>query len=358
MAKPRKNHDRFHCYKITCIPNKKGYVGIASNGVAARWRQHKHDATKGANTPLHSAIRKYGPKNFVLEILAETDTWEDICEIEKKMIQEHNTLTLNGLGYNVSTGGEGPYGVKRSEKTKRKLSQITKQWLSEDPARIEHLRNLAKKQMSDPKNREISREGARKMWRDPQLYKNSKKALEEYWNTEDAQEIRRRNQKKVMSRPGMREHLRQKAIEQMKNPENREKSRRGALKQWQNKEFQEKMRVQMKRVARKNWENEEYRSKMKRLTSKPVMVKGTRYNSLEEAAAELDIRSNSLCYRLKSPNFSDYYYLPPSRYVIVNNIKYSSVNAAAKANGISHPVCLRRLKDPNFPEYQIVEEDD
>jgi hypothetical protein len=68
MAKPDLTRKRyFHCYKITCTINGKGYIGIASNGVKSRFAQHKHDANKGNDTPLHAAIRKYGVEISLLK---------------------------------------------------------------------------------------------------------------------------------------------------------------------------------------------------------------------------------------------------------------------------------------------------
>lgn len=354
MAKPNLTRKRyFHCYKITCTINGKGYIGIASNGPKRRFIQHKHDAKKGAKTPLHAAIRKYGTENFAIEVIAKTTNWEDICKIEREMIAINDTLTQNGRGYNVSSGGEGPFGVKRSKETRKKLSKITKRWLAEDPSRLENLKKVGKKQATKPGQKELSREGAKQAWQRPGYREKVSKRVK-IWAREN-KELMSENQKQVMARPGVRENLKKKAKEQMIDPKNRELSKNGALKQWQNSEFKEKMTRQMKTTAKQNWENPKYRARMKKISCKPIIADGNFYSSLEDAANALGVKSNTICTRLKNPNFPDYYYLPPQRYLLINNIQYPSINAAAKSLGISNAVCKRRLESKDFAEYTLVE---
>jgi group I intron endonuclease len=354
MGKPDMTRNAyFHCYKITCVINGKGYIGIASNGTKRRFIQHKHDARKGADTPLHAAIRKYGEDNFQIEVIAKSTDWDEICNIEREMIASHNTLTQHGKGYNISTGGEGPFGVKRSGETRRKLSKIAKQWLAGDPSRIKHLEEVGREQAAKPGQKELSRAGAKQAWNRPDY---REKAIERArkWAQEN-KELMIKNQKEVMARPGTRDNLRKKAKKQMEDPKNRELSKDGALKQWQNKEFKEKMTHRMKSTAKKNWETPEYRSRMKIISCKPIIAGGQYYTSLEEAAIALNVKSNTICTRLKNPNFPDYYYLPPKRYLLINGNEFPSINAAAKSLGISNAVCQRRLESKDYPEYVLVD---
>jgi group I intron endonuclease len=344
----------FYCYKLTCTINDKGYIGIAVGGVKRRFIQHKHDAKRGALTPLHQAMRKHGPENFVLEIIGKADSWEEICSLEQEMIAKDNTLARNGRGYNVATGGQGPYGVERSPETRQKLSRITKRWMEEDPTRIEKLKEIGRQQMQDPEQREISRQGALEAWRRSDYREVQSRRVKEWAKANRDSMIK--NQREVMARPGSKENLRLKGKDQMKKPLNRELSKKGALKQWQNPSFKEKMTQQMREVGRKNWQNQEYKERMKQIGSKPIIAASKHYPSLEEAANALGVKANTICGRLKNPNFPDYYYLPLKRYVIVDGVQYPSVNAAAKAVGISNAVCLRRIYSEDFPEYQIVDD--
>jgi group I intron endonuclease len=354
MAKPDTKRKRyFHCYKITCTINGKVYIGIASNGAKRRFIQHKHDAKKGATTPLHAAMRKYGIDNFTIEVLGKTTDWDEACQFERDMILKFNSLTQNGHGYNVSTGGEGPFGVRRSEETRQKLRKITKGWLAEDPDRLRHLIEVGKKQAAEPAQKEISRRGAKDAWKRPGYRKKVSERVTKWAKENKA--LMSANQMQVMARPGMRENLRKKAKVQMKDPKNRELSRIGALKQWENEEFREKMFHQMKQVSKRNWKDPEYRKKMKKVNSKPIIANGEYYSSLEDAAKAFGVKANTICTRLKNPNFPQYYYLPPQRYLLINDIKYPSFNAAAKSLGISNAVCKRRIENKDFPEYILVE---
>lgn len=103
----------FHAYVITCHVNGRRYVGITSRGVAARWASHLHDSRKAKKSLLITrAIAKYGAESFDVEEVCCATSWADICALETALIQQHGTRVPNG--YNVSLGGAGPFGVKRT----------------------------------------------------------------------------------------------------------------------------------------------------------------------------------------------------------------------------------------------------
>lgn len=345
---------RFYCYKLTCLINGKCYIGIVAGSPQRRLNQHRNAARSGARTPLHQAMRKHGFENFVLEVLTEAPSSEEVCDFEREFIKKYGTLAKNGRGYNLATGGQGPFGVERDSATREKLRRITKRWLEEDPTRLERLVEAGRRQASDPRQREISRQGAREAWQRPG-YREAVSQRVKAWAAKN-KEAMSKNQKEVMARPGTREILSGKAKAQMRDPHNRELSRQGALRQWEDEAFRGKMGKQMQDVGRRNWKDPHYRQKMREACSKPVVAAGVRYASLNEAASALGIRPNSLIYRLKNDRYPDYYYERQRKYVMVAGVKYPSVNAAAKALDITHPICLRRIRSPDFPEYQIVDE--
>lgn len=93
-------------YKITNKVNGKIYIG-QSIDILKRWYDHKYKSfyenDVSYNSPIHSAIRKYGVQNFIFEIIEECN--ENVLdELEIKYIQQYNSLVPNG--YNVSTGGQ------------------------------------------------------------------------------------------------------------------------------------------------------------------------------------------------------------------------------------------------------------
>ena len=118
-------------YKATCIITNKSYIGQAKKhqgkfdnkwGYEKRWNSHIKEALKSKSdhcSYLNNAIRKYGYKNFTLELVDEADTKELLDELEKKYIQQFNTMVPDG--YNLDSGGNKGYIV--SEQTKLKISK-------------------------------------------------------------------------------------------------------------------------------------------------------------------------------------------------------------------------------------------
>jgi len=148
----------FYCYKITNTINSKVYIGITSD-IKKRWREHKC-TSKTSGKPLYRAIRKYGLSKFTIFELCSMTDWEAIAQYEIDTIAKHQSTDMS-KGYNLSEGGEGAYGVKRTKAQIEAQKLRASKWSQEN---IKYLTDCAKKQMSDPKNRELSRQGAIKQW--------------------------------------------------------------------------------------------------------------------------------------------------------------------------------------------------
>lgn len=90
-------------YKITNMINNKIYIG-QSIDPNHRFISHCSRANNDSdNSPIHTAIKKYGKENFVLDIIEWT---EDYNNRERYWIQKLNSLSP--FGYNVAKGGEEP----------------------------------------------------------------------------------------------------------------------------------------------------------------------------------------------------------------------------------------------------------
>ena len=90
-------------YKIVNIVNGKIYVGQSVNPKKRFVSHCSRSKNKSDNSPIHSAIRKYGKENFKLEIIE----WaEDYNNREKYWIQKLNSKVP--FGYNITDGGEDP----------------------------------------------------------------------------------------------------------------------------------------------------------------------------------------------------------------------------------------------------------
>lgn len=109
----------------------------------------------GSGSLIKKAIKKYGIENFVKEILEENVAKEELSIREMFWIQKLNTKLPNG--YNLTEGGEGTLGIKRTksqiEKHRKaiigkKLSEETRKKMSKahkgKKLSIEHVMNLTK----------------------------------------------------------------------------------------------------------------------------------------------------------------------------------------------------------------------
>jgi hypothetical protein len=93
------------------------YIGIGTQKRRAysQYKRSKH---------WHSVVNKAG---HTVELLHEDIDWNTACEIEKELIKLHGRKDL-GLGtlVNMTDGGDGRFGAKASEETKKKMSQSRK----------------------------------------------------------------------------------------------------------------------------------------------------------------------------------------------------------------------------------------
>lgn len=85
-------------YKITNLVNNKVYIGQSARGVRERFTRHINDAMSDRlDTHFARAIRKYGPENFVVEVIDTADTQDELNQKEQYWIREHDSIRH---GYN------------------------------------------------------------------------------------------------------------------------------------------------------------------------------------------------------------------------------------------------------------------
>lgn len=92
-------------YKITNNINQKVYIGKTTSSIQERWEEHKREACKdrAENRPLYKAIKKYGIKNFSIELIETCDILE-LSNREIYWIEEYHSFSN---GYNATLGGDG-----------------------------------------------------------------------------------------------------------------------------------------------------------------------------------------------------------------------------------------------------------
>lgn len=106
---------------IAISPSNKKYVGVTSQNTNERWKEHTQRARENRVGALYNAIRKYGVESFMKFTLFESDDWGILCEKEKELIIENNTMYPNG--YNLTSGGEGAPGMVVSEDARKRMSE-------------------------------------------------------------------------------------------------------------------------------------------------------------------------------------------------------------------------------------------
>jgi group I intron endonuclease len=111
-------------YKVTNNINDMIYIGITSKSLEKRWCLHQNWMRWKKPYGLHTAMKELGAQNFSIEHIASAKTFEDLKVLEKKLIQQYNSLYPNG--YNKTLGGQGSLGYKHTEQTKKIISQKRK----------------------------------------------------------------------------------------------------------------------------------------------------------------------------------------------------------------------------------------
>lgn len=138
----------YSIYKITNNTNSKSYVGKTNKEVEKRFNEHLKSSEKGSKFILHSAIRKYGPDNFSIEILFQS-TSDLISEkefttvYEPLLIDQHKSYHKE-YGYNMTRGGEG-FDSETAKDTARKLVENGTHALLRRPDGTSHAKDKIEK---------------------------------------------------------------------------------------------------------------------------------------------------------------------------------------------------------------------
>jgi group I intron endonuclease len=105
-------------YTIFCTINKQRYVGLTTQDVSKRWKDHISQAKSNPSTPLHKSIVKYGAHNHKIRIVEDDIPIDDLPDREIHWIAEFDTFHN---GYNQTTGGETSKTIH--DDVKDKISQ-------------------------------------------------------------------------------------------------------------------------------------------------------------------------------------------------------------------------------------------
>ena len=106
---------------ITNTKNGKSYIGITTRTLSRRWYEHCF-VPNSCGQLLNKAINKYGKDAFIIEAIASARTLEDLKEVEKQLIEQHQTKVPHG--YNLTDGGDGVFGYKFTEEQKKRNGDL------------------------------------------------------------------------------------------------------------------------------------------------------------------------------------------------------------------------------------------
>lgn len=101
---------RWDIYIITNLINENVYIGVTSEGLAERFRNHKRQSItdKRPTGGLHEAIAAFGFGNFSITLLETHNSEDETVKREIELISEHKSLCP--YGYNLDSGGKGLTG--------------------------------------------------------------------------------------------------------------------------------------------------------------------------------------------------------------------------------------------------------
>lgn len=120
----------FYIYMIFNLVNGKIYVGQTTKP-KYRWREHLYAASHPSyisHRLIHRAILKYGNNNFEFRIIQKLNSSKEASEAEMYWIDFYKSNKCrypNGLGYNLTDGGESTIGTKWTDESKENFSKLT-----------------------------------------------------------------------------------------------------------------------------------------------------------------------------------------------------------------------------------------
>ena len=111
-------------YCICNLVNGKLYIGQAAD-FKLRWRGHISRLNRGSkysNPHLLAAWKKYGPEAFVFEIIEYVPKDKELLKEREQYWMDYLNVTDDGVGYNIFPTAGAPFGGKRTEEFKQKIS--------------------------------------------------------------------------------------------------------------------------------------------------------------------------------------------------------------------------------------------
>lgn len=100
------------------------YIGISREDTPdSRLKQHLRLDKRTAHLPSHKWVKAHLERghSITATLLHQVETWEEACSLEIALIAEYRETGADLM--NVTSGGDGAYGLILSEKTRQKISE-------------------------------------------------------------------------------------------------------------------------------------------------------------------------------------------------------------------------------------------
>lgn len=109
-------------YSCLNLINGKRYIGQTIKTIEERKYQHLWEC-KDSGLYFHNALKKYGPENFLWEIIDTTSSLEELNQKEIHWISELKSL-WNENGYNISLGGSNSDNISNHPEKNKILEKM------------------------------------------------------------------------------------------------------------------------------------------------------------------------------------------------------------------------------------------
>lgn len=165
---------KYTIYKVTNKLNDKTYIGKHQTN-------NPYDNYFGSGKVIKNVIKQYGKENFKKEVLYIFDNEKEMNDKEKEIVNE--LFISTNKTYNTGLGGEGgPHfsGLKHSEETKKKLSEIQKGRKHSEETRKKISESNRRRGISEETKKKIA-EKAKQRWSDKSKRDEQSERMKEYY---------------------------------------------------------------------------------------------------------------------------------------------------------------------------------
>jgi len=138
-------------YEIRNLVNNKRYIGQSSQKDRQRLWEHKTYLKKGTHQNLHlqRAWNRYGEENFVMNILQECSSLDELNKLETHYVNLYQSLDRR-FGYNIRGPGDNKFMPKE---TRLRVSQSKLGVSVHTPESIEKIRQSSKNRVHSQESR-------------------------------------------------------------------------------------------------------------------------------------------------------------------------------------------------------------